>query len=233
MPLSGALVSVIIPVFNGKRFLADAIHSALSQDYRPIEVIIVDDGSSDGSTRLAAAYEDVRVIAQTHAGVAAARNRGIQAARGAFVAFLDQDDVWAPQKLRLQVAALLDHPEAGYAQCGVEVCPEPGFGWPVWVRKETAGAGGLVCLPSTWLVRRSVFACVGLFDTSYRTGCDTDWLVRAREAGVSRIVVPEMLVRWRIHGANASRRLLADRTEGFRVLREAIRRKRLGGRPEA
>src|SRR5688500_924354 len=108
------LVSVIIPVYNGARFLRAALESVFAQTYRPIEVIVVDDGSADDSGVIAQSFPEVRYIRQENQGVAAARNNAIEAARGEFFAFLDQDDLWTPEKLRLQIEHLLDHPEVGY-----------------------------------------------------------------------------------------------------------------------
>jgi len=108
------LVSVIIPVYNGGRYLRAALESVFAQTYRPFEVIVVDDGSADDSGVIAQSFPEVRYIYQTNQGVAAARNNGLEAARGEYFAFLDQDDLWAPEKLKLQVEYLLSHPEVGY-----------------------------------------------------------------------------------------------------------------------
>jgi len=100
-------ISVIIPVFNGERFLGEAIKSALSQTLPPYEILVIDDGSTDGSAQLAESFgPPVRVIRQENRGEAAARNRGIDAAQGDWIAFLDCDDVWKPEKLALQAALL-------------------------------------------------------------------------------------------------------------------------------
>jgi len=101
-------ISVVIPVFNGERFLGEAIRSALSQTLPPHEVLVIDDGSTDGSAGLAESFgPPVRVIRQENRGEAAARNHGIEAAEGDWIAFLDSDDVWKPEKLALQ-AQLFD-----------------------------------------------------------------------------------------------------------------------------
>ena len=98
-------ISVVIPVFNGERFLAEAIQSALSQTLSPCEILVIDDGSTDGSAYLAESFgPPVRVLRQENQGEAAARNRGIESAMGDWVAFLDCDDVWKPEKLSLQAA---------------------------------------------------------------------------------------------------------------------------------
>ncbi len=105
------LVSVIIPVYNGERYLAEAIGSVLAQTYTPFELIIIDDGSSDNSSGIARSFKEVRYYHQSNQGVAAARNAGISFAHGGFIAFLDQDDIWMHDKLSVQMDYLLQHPE--------------------------------------------------------------------------------------------------------------------------
>src|SRR3989441_7830895 len=116
------VVSVVIPVYNGERYLADAIQSVLDQTYQNLEVIVVDDGSRDGSAAVAKRFgEAIRYVHRANGGVCKARNTGIAVARGTYLAFLDQDDLWLPDKLAAQVAYLDSHPEVGavYCQCQV------------------------------------------------------------------------------------------------------------------
>src|SRR5271168_2771000 len=103
------LVSVVVPVFAGERFVGDALDSVAVQTYPHVETIVVDDGSPDRSVEVASSRSGVRVLRERHRGVAAARNAGLAAARGELVAFLDQDDLWRPSKLALQVALLSEH----------------------------------------------------------------------------------------------------------------------------
>src|SRR5262249_39080693 len=108
--LASARVSVIMPVLNGERYLGEAIASVRRQSIAPIEIVIVDDGSTDGSAALAATLgPDIRLIRGPHAGVTISRNRGIRAARGDLIAFLDCDDMWTDDKLATQVPILLEH----------------------------------------------------------------------------------------------------------------------------
>ena len=97
--MSSPLVSVVVPVYNGEAFLRETLDSVFAQDYDPIEVIVVDDGSTDGSARIAQSYSEVRYHWQENAGPAAARNRGIEVAQGEFVAFVDSDDIILPHKV--------------------------------------------------------------------------------------------------------------------------------------
>lgn len=108
--MASAGVSVIIPVHNGERYLGEAIASVRRQSVSPIEIVIVDDGSTDGTAALADALgSDIRLIRQPHSGVTVSRNRGIRAARGDLIAFLDCDDMWTDDKLATQVPILLEH----------------------------------------------------------------------------------------------------------------------------
>lgn len=101
-----SLVSVVIPAYQASRFISDALRSVLAQTHRPIEVIVVDDGSTDGLEAVVSHFDEVIFIQQENAGPASARNRGIAQATGAFIAFLDADDAWMPQKLEKQLALL-------------------------------------------------------------------------------------------------------------------------------
>src|SRR2546425_8625651 len=106
------LVSCIVPVFNGEHYLREALESILQQTYRPLEIIVIDDGSTDNSAVVVASYgEQIIYLRQVNSGPAAARNRGLQEARGEFIAFLDQDDLWHPEKLARQMARFKTQPE--------------------------------------------------------------------------------------------------------------------------
>jgi len=107
-----SLVSVIIPVYNCERYLAEAIESVIIQNYRPIEIIVIDDGSTDGSADVAKKFgQAARYCFLQHSGISAARNRGIDLAHGTFIAFLDADDIWVQNKLALQMAVFGKKPD--------------------------------------------------------------------------------------------------------------------------
>jgi glycosyltransferase involved in cell wall biosynthesis len=219
------LVSAIIPVYNGERYLAEALQSIFDQDYRPLEVIVVDDGSTDGTAAVARSF-DVRYVYQPNAGHAAARNAGIAIAKGEFIAPLDADDLWAPNKLSVQIDYLLKHPEVGYAICNQRTILEPGISKPSWVRGDqfsedtkSFGLGALV-------IRREVLDQVGLFDTTYWHGNDSDWFFRANDAGVQMGYVPETLFYRRVHDSNMSYRVSELRADLLQVARASVGRKR-------
>ena len=199
----GALVSVIIPVFNGARFLAQALRSAEDQSYRPIEVLVVDDGSTDDSADVARSFSRVRYQRQEHRGPAAARNVGIRLAEGEWIAFLDADDVWQPNKISRQLTWLGDRPGFEGATAFFRNFLEQGFERPPWLPAEGLfkdQRGGF----SNLVVRRTIFDRVGMFDENIGYGAIADWLLHVREAGLQFGTVEETLSHRRIHDANIS-----------------------------
>jgi glycosyltransferase involved in cell wall biosynthesis len=219
------LVSVVIPAFNAERFLGETIESVLAQDYEPIEIVVVDDGSTDGTSEVAGSY-GVRCLRTQNGGQAAARNAGVAAARGELVAFVDADDLWEPGKLSRQVGHLIAHPELGYLMSRMQRTLMPGAPWPPGTPREWFSTPQPGTLSSAGLVRRSVLEAVGEFDSGYRHGCDTDWTVRATDAGVRWEMLPDVEVQYRIHGANDSYDNMGMKDEMFKTLRSSLARKR-------
>jgi glycosyltransferase involved in cell wall biosynthesis len=216
---------VIVPVFNGAEFLAQALESVLTQDYEPLEVIVVDDGSEDASGEVARAHP-VRYLRRQHRGVAAARNTGVEAARGELVSFNDADDVWIAGKLRSQVQYLASHAEIDLVLGRMEVFVQPHTALPAWIPSGwlSAPQNGLL---QTMLARRDVFERVGPFDPSFLMGEDMDWLARTFDAGIGVAPLPEVVVRYRMHGANTTHRHREAMAPALmRVLRAGAQRKR-------
>jgi glycosyltransferase involved in cell wall biosynthesis len=220
------LVSVVVPVYNGGRFLTFALQSIFDQDYRPLEVIVVDDGSVDDSGNVARSFQEARYIYQSNQGASAARNAGVAAAQGELIAFLDADDIWTPDcKVSRQIDYLRKHPETGYVVGGGKNFLESGLALPAGLTKELFMKEHTF-LTSTLVVRRNVFYEVGEFDRSYEISQDTDWFVRASDAGIRGFVLPETLVYRRIHDANLSSQTQVLRHELLRLARESIGRRR-------
>ena len=220
------LVSVIIPVHNGARYLRAALESVFAQTYRPFEVIVVDDGSTDDSGIIAQSFPDVRYIHQANQGVAAARNHGIEASRGEFLAFLDQDDLWTPEKLKLQINYLLSHPDVGYTLTQQQFFLDPGATLPAWFRKELLTSVHTGWVLGTLVVRRTAFEQVGNFATGYSAASDGDWFFRAKAAGIPMEVVPELLLLKRIHGSNESAHAKEILSELRKVVKSSLDRQR-------
>ncbi len=224
--MNNPLVSVVIPLYNCERFLAQAIESVLAQTYRPFEIIVVDDGSTDGGAVIAKSYDGAQCIRQEHQGQAVALNTGVKAARGAFLAFLDSDDMWSPNKLDLQIAYLLQHPAAGYVIGKTLNFVEPGTPRPARITADLMPGVNALLSPGVVVVRREVFEEVGYFDARYEHSKDADWFVRAKECGVIMGTVPETLLHRRIHGQNMSHQVDARTTEYVRTLKALLDRRR-------
>jgi len=222
------LVSVIVPVFNGERFLGEALQSVFEQDHRPIEVIVIDDGSTDGSAEIAKSYEDVVLIQQANLGPAAARNAGLDRATGSFFAFLDADDRMAPGRLTTQLEHLRDHPDIGCVAMSQELMLEPGMTIPYWLRPMHAPDEVATSYAMSAMIRRTASEEVGGFDQSYRFGEDLDWFFRIRELGIVLVVLPQVGTFRRIHTGNLSWQPGAIGPALMRSLRERIDRARTG-----
>ena len=206
-------VSAVIPVHNGQQFLAEAIRSVLEQSRPALECIVIDDGSTDATADLVRGFgDDVVAVHQPRSGVAAARNRGAELARGELLAFLDHDDVWLPSKLERQVAAL-GRQDAAIALCAMRVVDRAGatLGIRRLRARDDLVAGmllfdgtELVSCSSTGLVRRSAFLAIGGFDQHLSMSADWDLLLRMLLDGPVAYV-DEPLVLYRQHGTNMSR----------------------------
>ncbi len=199
------LVSAVIPVYNYARFVGRAIDSVLAQTHAPIECVVVDDGSSDETPQVLARYGGrIRTLRQENRGPSAARNAGIRAARGEYVALLDGDDAWKPEKIARQLAVAEADEEVGAVGCGYEWTypdrPAAAFeGGPIpedrvarvrALATRTAWLGGS---SSGALIRRRVFDEVGYFDEELR--CAEDWEMWLRIASRHRLAnVPDPLV---------------------------------------
>ena len=213
------LVSVVIPVFNGERFLGEAVESVLAQQYSHLEIIVVDDGSTDGTASVARSLsETVRYFYQTNQGPAAARNRGIEQAQGSLIAFADADDLWPVDKLALQLPYLIKTPAIdivlGRIQqvmvSGSTQAPEPAF---------SVNLGSAV-------IRKSVFERLGLFDETMRYSEDVDWFMRAREGGATIVTTDAVTLFYRQHEENMTRGKSAAELNVLKALKKSLDRRR-------
>ena len=218
------IVSVVIPVYNGERFLRQAIESVRQQTLLPAKVIVVDDGSSDASAAIAESFSEVQLVRLEHGGVSIARNAGIARATGDFIALLDADDYWMPRKLELQLAHALQDPAAGVIMSRQGYLFEGPV--PPWFRGPTDGSSEPGYQPSNWFVASSAWDRVGVFQPGLTHSEDTDWLARASDLGVKVVMVDEMLVVHRIHDANASGSASEVKINLLRTLRDSVHRKR-------
>lgn len=228
---SAPLVSCILPVFNGERFLAQALGSIVDQGGAALDIIVIDDGSTDRSAEVASGFPGVRVHRQANAGVAEARNAGLELARGQFIAFLDADDLWLPGKLDRQLRLLEARPEVDLCFGMVRhVLKTDGAGQDPAVAPDEAPRVGR--LAQCMLARRRAVERVGPFDGGTLTRADQDWFLRARELGLVEAILPDVLVHRRIHGANHS--IVHDDAvvgDFLAIARRALERRRRQGLP--
>jgi glycosyltransferase involved in cell wall biosynthesis len=209
-------VSVVIPTYNAANVLTQAIDSALAQTYRPFEIIVIDDGSSDNTPDLLRAYGDrIRSLRQDNSGVYAARNRGIRAARGRYIAFLDADDVWLPGKLQRQVEILDKQPEFPVIHTDTALIDAEGCLLKAATNPRRQSVNGrvfeeffrsnmAVILLSTVILRRECFDRTGLFDERHRSVVDQIFFLRLAWH-FPIYFIPEPLVKYRVTPGSLSR----------------------------
>jgi glycosyltransferase involved in cell wall biosynthesis len=208
----GPSVSVIIPTYNYARFLTEAAESVLGQTFSDLELIIVDDGSTDNTVDVVRPYlsdDRVHYIHQENRGLSAARNRGIRESRGEFIALLDADDVWFPSKIEKQVRLMGESPDVGLVYCKAENVSEKGDalpGVPV-PHKENITYKDLMYFPLTnpscVFIRKRIFDEVGLFDESFTHLEDSNMWIRILRYYRSAYV-DEVLVKIRKHPKSIS-----------------------------
>jgi glycosyltransferase involved in cell wall biosynthesis len=226
------LVSVVLPAYEAEAYLAEAIESVLAQTYRPLELIVVDDGSTDGSAKIASRYAsgEVTVLRQPNRGTAVARNAGVARTRGAYIGHLDADDLWLPSKLELQVEALA---EGSFdAACGLVeefLSPELDESEGARLRPPRGPLPGYVL--GAMLFGRMAHERVGPFDGSWQAGQDLAWLARAKEIGLRFVELPEIVLRRRLHLANKGRLRPELVSLRCRMLKQSLDRRRAAAEP--
>mgnify|MGYP003654637250 FL=1 len=193
--MKSPLVSIVISLYNGESHIIETVESVRAQDYPHTEIIIIDDGSTDGGAALVREQSGIDYVYQENAGNAAARNAGIDRAQGDFIALLDQDDIWLPHKLSRQVLALEESPTSGFAICHARLNLQEGMTLPASYSSEMARGPFPAYVPSALMMRRETVARVGEFDTSLAMGNDSDWFFRAKDAGVHGVVVDDVLLK--------------------------------------
>ena len=218
------LVSVIVPVYNGEKYITEAIDSIIQQEYLPLEIIVVDDGSTDGTSGLIHRHDNqVRYVYQENQGPAAARNRGITESKGNFLAFLDSDDLWPSGKLKNQTACLLETPDldvvTGHTsvfQSRDKISKDP----------DVLRNGILSVQLGSALFRKSAFDKVGLFDEELPCSEDQDWFLRAREKGIRIQALEITTLYYRRHENNMTDKAAADGYQLTKVLKKSLDRRR-------
>ena len=225
------LISVIIPVLNGEAYLAQAIESIRKQTWPNIEIIIIDDGSTDGTAELVTRrYPDVCYRYQDNAGIGAARNHGIDVTSGEYIAFLDADDYWIADKLERQMRVFCKQPDAEMVFGSIRQ-----FHSPELTQSER---DKLYCpdelmpaeLPTTLLGRRELFKKVGPFESRWKLGQDVSWIMRARELKLKTVMLPDLVYMRRLHKNNNGNTKSEDLGDRLKIIKAMLDRKRAHAR---
>jgi glycosyltransferase involved in cell wall biosynthesis len=226
---SPKLISCIVPVFNGEDYIKETLDSIHGQTYRPIQVIVADDGSTDGTADIVERYPHAVVyVRQENSGPAWARNLGLSVATGEFIAFLDADDLWHPQKLERQIACFEACPGLDYCVAHIQ---------NFWISELETEAERFKDHPRskpvpaytthTLLARRSLFEAIGEFDASLHHCDDTEWFLRAGDHGATGELLPEVLAYRRLHRTNRSRIFShASRQEYLQLIKSRLDQQR-------
>ncbi|MGH2868611.1 MAG: glycosyltransferase family 2 protein [Solirubrobacteraceae bacterium] len=217
-------ISVVIPVFNGERHLSEALESVRSQGFDDLEMIVVNDGSTDDSAGVARRH-GARVIDSERGGVARARNVGLAAARGELIAWLDADDAWTKDSLRIRVTYLEAHPEIDFVYGSMQEYPDPDRPPPDWLPpSRVADPVGL--LP-VFLIRRPACEQTGWFEETLTIGEDLDWISRLQDGGFHGVRLDAVLIRHRLHADSTMIRHAHDSVPALKtVVRRSLERKR-------
>jgi glycosyltransferase involved in cell wall biosynthesis len=225
------LVSVVMPAYNAERYIGEAIESVLAQTYRPLELIVVDDGSTDGTRAAVERHSGVgRSLAQPNAGIGPARNAGVAVAKGELLAFLDADDLWPPDKLERQVAALRAEPRLDMVFGHAQQFPTPERAEEIERTVSYVREPAPAYLAGAMLIRRAAFERAGPFPSHLELGEFVEWYLRAIDLGLTSAMHERVVLRRRLHDANQGVRMRGSKDDYVRIVRAALARRRGAGR---
>lgn len=201
--MNNPLISVIVAVYNGADYLSQSLESVIGQSYKNIEVIIVDDGSTDNTAELVKAYlkdPGIHYAFQENGGHASALNRGVSMAKGEFLSFIDHDDLWESTKLEIQLRAFENDPELDVAFSYQKSFPDnDAADRLIFERTPIPGYS-----TGPMLIRANVFLKTGFFDIALRKAYFLPWFDLLRLNKVKKILLPDLLYHRRVHGGNIS-----------------------------
>ena len=219
-------VSVIIPCYNSERFIRETLSSVLSQTFAAIEIIIIDDGSTDSTKEIIDSFSDLRIkyFYKQNEGVSIARNRGIGCSKGKYIAFLDADDIWLPEKIERQVGKMEKEKSASLIYSGFYIIDDNGLVMDTFNRessgdiiKDLVLIGNTIGTSSGVLARREVFEDTGGFDPSLSTAADWDmWIRILNRYGIAYIDKP--LFKYRSHASGMHRNINIQEQDTRKIL---------------
>lgn len=224
-------ISVIIPAYNAERYLGEAIESILKQTLPVSEIIVVDDGSTDGTASVARSYDSVIYLSHKQSGSGAARNLGVQRASGEWLSFLDADDLWHPEKLRRQFEAFRGDspPSLVFSQIVEFTSADLSSEAASQLQPRTEPMPGLLC--SSMVISRTDFLATGGFPTELKLGEFIAWYDIATNMGLKPFIIPEVLVFRRLHETNQGRQNRGHLSQFALIAKWALERKRGNANP--
>lgn len=226
---SEPVVGVVIPTLDGERYLGEAIESVLRQTHQAIEIVVVDDGSTDATRDVARRYApDVRCLALPRRGLGAARNSGVGAVGGDYIAFLDQDDIWPEEKLEVQLVPFRERTPPDLVFGNVREFITPELALHLASQLQCVEEPRPAALPGTMVATRRSIAQVGPFSTRWTSNDFMAWLLAARRLGLREVMLGDHVLSRRLHLSNFSHRTDISRTEYLYILKESLDRRRTG-----
>lgn len=223
-----ALVSVIIAVYNGEKYLAQAIESVLEQTYSSVELLVIDDGSQDKTEQIAKKYaSQIRYFFQFNQGQPAALNFGLSLAKGSYIAFLDADDLYLPNKTALQAEFLQAMPQIDMVFGHIEQFISPELPLELGGKWECPSELLPGYMAASGLFRKQAFECIGLFNREQSIGSFIDWYMRATEKKLKNELISNLVMRRRIHGNNTGTRIPHSHFQYLQIVKAALDRRRL------
>lgn len=218
---------MIIPVYNAEKYVAQAIESVLGQTFNQIEIIAVNDGSTDNSAEVLSTYSNrIQIISSTNKGIGAARNLGVSKSQGRFLAFLDADDYWDLRKLEVQMEMFEQNPGLDIVYCSFMEFLSPDLSAEMMANRMLKASAMSGAVAGTSLVKKSSFDKVGLFSEQWKTGEYIDWYARAKEQNLMMKHIDHCLYHRRSHSDNHTVRESESKRDYLHVLKASLDRRR-------
>lgn len=219
-------ISVLIPFYNTEKYLAEAIQSVLDQTLQPMEILLLDDGSTDGSAKIAESFKpQISLFHQENAGISAARNALLEKAQGEYIAFLDADDLWPADHLKKLFKPFRSNRQLGIVSGNVEQFLSPDVENPVAeIPDGNKVLKGYVM--GTFLIKEEIFEKVGFFNEELTIAETVDWFSRVKDEGIGFKMIDDIVLRRRVHTTNSGIRHRDNRHDYTKALMASIKRKR-------
>ncbi|MGH7886105.1 MAG: glycosyltransferase [Thermodesulfobacteriota bacterium] len=221
------LVSVIIPVINCENYIEESINSVLYQNYKNIELIVIDGHSTDKTPKIAKSFKEVQFITQTNPGITEAFNLGIKLAGGDFIAFQSGDDIWIKKKLNTQIKFLLSNTDIECITAKFRYFIDKKKELPIGFKKNLINKDLSGPTLETFIARKSLFDRVGIFDVTYSSALDVEWFTRLNDMNIKMHTIQDVLLLKRIHNQNISLNEKNNQNQVLSALRKSIKWRRI------